>query len=112
MALLHLPLDKITEQNLRELIETGARESLYIDYKRKTYGGNEAARKEFLADICSFANAAGGDIVIGMAENAGVPSEITPFRDNADQERLRLEGMARDGVEPRKGHPIRLRPRV
>ena len=112
MALLHLPLDKITEQNLRELIETGARESLYIDYKRETYGGNEAARKEFLADICSFANAAGGDIVIGMAENAGVPSEITPFRDDADQERLRLEGMARDGVEPRKGHPIRLRPRV
>ena len=58
MALLHLPLDKITEQHLRELIETGARESLYIDYKRETYGGNEAARKEFLADICSFANAA------------------------------------------------------
>ena len=101
MALLHLPLDKITEQNLRELIETGARESLYIDYKRETYGGNDAAGKEFPADICSFANAAGGDIVIGMAENAGVPSEITPFTGNADQERLRLEEMARDGVEPR-----------
>ena len=101
MALLHLPLDKITEQNLRELIETGARESLYIDYKCRTYGGNDAARAEFLADICSFANAAGGDIVIGMAENAGVPSEITPFTDDADKERLRLEGMARDGVEPR-----------
>ena len=112
MALLHLPLDKITEQNLRELIETGARESLYIDYKCRTYARDDAARKEFLADICSFANAAGGDIVIGMAENAGVPSEITPFTGNADQERLRLEGMARDGVEPRKGHPIRLRPRV
>ena len=101
MALLHLPLDKITEQNLRELIETGARESLYIDYKCRTYARDDAARKEFLADICSFANAAGGDIVIGMAENAGVPSEITPFTDDADQERLRLEGMARDGVEPR-----------
>ena len=101
MALLHLPLDKITEQNLRELIETGARESLYIDYKRETYARDDAARKEFLADICSFANAAGGDIVIGMAENAGVPSEITPFTDDADQERLRLEQMARDGIEPR-----------
>ena len=112
MALLHLPLDAITEQHLSALIATGARESLYIDYKRRTYGGSDAARKEFLADVSSFANAAGGDIVIGMAENAGVPSEITPFRDDADQERLRLEGMARDGVEPRKGHPIRLRPRV
>ncbi len=101
MALLHLPLDDITEQHLRELIETGARESLYIDYKCRTYGGNDAARAEFLADICSFANAAGGDIVIGMAENAGVPSEITPFTDDADKERLRLEEMARNGVEPR-----------
>ena len=111
MALLHLPLDAITEQPLRALIETGARESLYIDYKRETYGGNDAARKEFLADICSFANAAGGDIVIGMAENAGVPSEIMPFTDDADQERLRLEQMARDGIEPRIiGLAVRLVP--
>ncbi len=101
MALLHLPLDKITEQHLRDLIETGARESLYIDYKRETYARDDAARKEFLADICSFANAVGGDIVIGMAENAGVPSEITPFTGDANQERLRREGMARDGIEPR-----------
>ena len=101
MALLHLPLDAITEQHLSALIATGAGESLYIDYKRRTYGGSDAARKEFLADVSSFANAAGGDIVIGMAENAGVPSEITPFRDDADRERLRLEQMARDGIEPR-----------
>ena len=101
MALSYIPLDAITEQHLRDLIQTGARESLYIDYKSQTYDKNEAARKEFLADICSFANAAGGDIVIGMAETGGVPSEITPFTDDADQERLRLEQMARDGVEPR-----------
>jgi hypothetical protein len=79
MALRDLPLDAITEQHLRDLIQTGARESLHIDYKRQTYGKKEADRKEFLADICSFANAAGGDIVIGMAEKDGVPSEITPF---------------------------------
>jgi hypothetical protein len=101
MALRDLPLDAITEQHLRDLIQTGARESLHIDYKRQTYGKKEADRKEFLADICSFANAAGGDIVIGMAEKDGVPSEITPFADNADEERLRLEQMARDGIEPR-----------
>ena len=101
MALLHIPLEKITETDLRALIETGARESLPIDYKRQTYGKKEADRKEFLADICSFANAVGGDIVIGMAEKEGVPSEITPFADNADEERLRLEQMARDGIEPR-----------
>ena len=101
MALSHIPLDAITEQHLRDLIQTGARESLHIDYKRQTYGKKDADRREFLADICSFANAVGGDIVIGMAEKEGVPSEITPFADNADEERLRLEQMARDGIEPR-----------
>ena len=111
MALLHLPLDAITEQHLSALIATGARESLHIDYKRETYGGSDAARREFLADVSSFANAAGGDIVIGMAENAGVPSEITPFRDDADRERLRLEQMARDGIEPRiSGLAVRVVP--
>ncbi len=69
MALLHLPLDDITEQHLRDLIATGARESLYIDYKRETYGGNDAARKEFLADICSFANAAGDPSRRGYAKS-------------------------------------------
>ena len=59
MALLHIPLDKITEADLQALIETGARESLPIDYKRQTYGKKDADRKEFLSDICSFANAAG-----------------------------------------------------
>ncbi len=105
MALLHLPLDAIIEQYLRDLIQTGARESLYIDYKRETYGGNDAARREFLADICSFANAGGGDIVIGMAEGEGVKKgvaiDIVPFKGSADDELRRLEQMARDGIEPR-----------
>ncbi|MHB1712528.1 MAG: AlbA family DNA-binding domain-containing protein, partial [Acidimicrobiales bacterium] len=101
MALSHIKLDDVAETHLKALIDNGARESLYIDYKRETYGGKDVDKKEFLADICSFANAAGGDIVIGMAENAGVPSEITPFTDDADRERLGLEQMARDGIEPR-----------
>ena len=105
MALLHLPLDDITEAHLAALIENGARESLYIDYKRQTYGRDDAAKKEFLADVSSFANAAGGDIVIGIEEgtggNKGIPVAIKPFTDNADDERLRLEQMARDGIEPR-----------
>ena len=101
MALLHIPLDAITEAHLLRLTETGARESLYIDYKREPYASNDAGKKEFLADVSSFANAAGGDIVIGMAEKDGVPSEITPFSGDADKLRLWLEQVARDGIEPR-----------
>ena len=58
MALLDIPLDRITEADVRRLIAAGAAESLYIDYKQATYGGKEADHAELLADVSSFANTA------------------------------------------------------
>jgi hypothetical protein len=101
MALLDIPLDRITEADLRRLIAAGAAESLYIDYKRATYGGKEVDHAELLADVSSFANTAGGDLVIGIAETCGVPNAIVPLTGNADDERRRLEDIARTGLEPR-----------
>ena len=102
MALLDIPLDRITEADVRRLMAAGAAESLYIDYKQATYGGKEADdHAELLADVSSFANTAGGDLVIGVAETGGVPNAILPFTGNADDERRRIEDIARTGVEPR-----------
>jgi hypothetical protein len=101
MALLDIPLDRITETDLRRLITAGAAESFYVDYKQATYGGKEADHAELLADVSSFANTAGGDLVIGVAETGGVPTAILPFIGNADDERRRLEDIARTGLEPR-----------
>lgn len=101
MALLDIPLDKISEADIRRLIAAGAAESLYIDYKQATYGSKEADHAELLADVSSFANTAGGDLVIGVAESGGVPSTIVPFTGNADDEQRRLEDIARTGLEPR-----------
>jgi Putative DNA-binding domain len=101
MALLHIPMDRITEAHLRELIAGQAPETLHIEYKRETYGGKDADRREFLADLSSFANTRGGDLLIGMSAAKGVPVSLSPFADNADAELLRLESMARTGLEPR-----------
>lgn len=101
MALTHIPLNQITDAPLSALIKAGAAESLHIEYKRETYGGNDDARREFLADISSFANSLGGDLVIGMAASKGVPTGFCPFTGDADAEVLRLEQMARDGLAPR-----------
>ena len=40
------------------------------------YGGNDAAKKELLKDVSSFANTEGGDLLIGIDEDAGVPTNI------------------------------------
>lgn len=101
MALLDIPLDQISETDLKRLIAAGAAELLYVDYKQQTYGNGESDHVEFLADISSFANTAGGDVIIGIAEANGVPQSFTPFTGDADAEARRLEDIARTGLEPR-----------
>jgi Schlafen, AlbA_2 len=101
MALLHIPLDQIDEARLNALIESGAAENRTIDYKRTIYGNSHADYSEFLADTSSFANTSGGDIVLGMDATNGVPTTIMPLAVPMDSETLRLEQVARGGLQPR-----------
>jgi hypothetical protein len=101
MALMHIPLEQIEEKHLQSLIETEAAESLWIEYKRDTYGSSDNAKAEFLADISSFANSSGGDLVIGMEAKKGVPFKVNPFTEPADSELLRLDQMAQNGLQLR-----------
>jgi hypothetical protein len=50
------------------------------DYKRDIYGNSENDKREFLADVSSFANTIGGDIVIGIDEASGLPRPDRPRR--------------------------------
>jgi hypothetical protein len=101
MALQHIPFDTIDASHLQALIDARAAEARDIDYKEETYGGKDAERVEFLADVSSFANTAGGDLLIGITAKDGIPSAFKPFTGNADAELLRLDSMARTGLEPR-----------
>jgi len=101
MALAHIPLSDIAEAHLQRLITTQAAESLHVEYKRETYSAADDARREFLADVSSSANTGGGDLVIGIEAEKGVPQRLSPFAGDADTELLRLENMARDGLSPR-----------
>ncbi len=101
MALLHIPLKQIEEKHLLALIAAGAAESRSIDYKRTSYGNLHADYSEFLADASSFANTAGGDLLLGMDAENGIPTAIAPLMMPMDQEILRLEQMARGGLQPR-----------
>ena len=101
MSLQGLPLDKIDEASIQRLRSMAVAESPYLDYKQETYGDSGNDRSEFLADISSFANTLGGDIVIGVAETNGLPTALTPFRGDSDAEKRRLEQMALSGLEPR-----------
>lgn len=104
-------LEQITEAHLQDLIETGAAEGKAIDFKRDLPGRDNQSRHDLLADVCAFANVAGGDLVFGMDEDGeGVAREIVGQDVNPDHECLRLQDICLNGLEPRltgiHAHPV------
>ncbi len=76
--MLHLKrFEDITEADLLDLITDQIREGQHIDYKRDINLAPPKAKPEILRDVSSFANAAGGDMVIGMDETGGLPTKLT-----------------------------------
>jgi hypothetical protein len=47
---MHMPLEQVQQHHLQSLIDAKAAETLTIEYKRETYGANDDARAEFLAE--------------------------------------------------------------
>src|SRR5688500_10180937 len=66
-----------TEEDLQQLIDTEAKESLELEYKACPSLENTDVRKDEISkDVSAFANAAGGTIVYGMIEKGHVPIAI------------------------------------
>ncbi len=96
------PLAEITESDLQELIANEVAEGRAIDYKRETNCTQDAEKKEFLADISSFANTLGGHVIIGMEEQNALPTNLVGIpKATTDQLILQIEGIIRDGLDPR-----------
>jgi len=87
------------------LIATEQSENENLDYKRDITGSKDADKKEFLADLCSFANGEGGYIIFGIEEkieegkNSGRPSNVKNVL-NSGVEINRLEQIAVSGIAP------------
>jgi hypothetical protein len=100
MPLSGLQAQDITEAILHELVTAQVPEGKTIDYKAGLPGNADSARRDFLADLCSFANASGGYLVYGMEEAEGLPTNLLGLLGDIDQAIQRLESMARDGIRP------------
>ncbi len=74
--LFNKPLAEIKESDLQTLIDNKVSERKIIEYKRDLPGEKYKDRKEFLADVSSFANTAGGYLIYGIATKQGVPIEL------------------------------------
>ena len=59
-------IDQITEEDLQALIDNSVLEGKTIEYKQSLPSNSDSDKKEFLADISSFANASGGDFMASL----------------------------------------------
>ncbi|MFA5995569.1 MAG: ATP-binding protein [Patescibacteria group bacterium] len=99
-------LQTILEQNkvedLKQLIENEIHENRTIEYKQTLLLDSSENKKEFLKDVSSFANTEGGDLIFGLKEENGLPTAIVGLElHDIDAEKLRIESLIRDGIEPR-----------
>jgi predicted HTH transcriptional regulator len=92
----------ISEQDLQTLIAQKEVEGKTIEYKQELPRNTDADKKEFLADISSFSNSSGGDLIYGMVEDKGMPKTLDGLDiKDFDQVKQRLENLVRNGIEPR-----------
>jgi hypothetical protein len=94
-------IDAITENHINTLVDGGVRQSRTIAFKKSLNIGIDADKKEFLADVSSFANANGGYLIIGIEDNDGIAvdaSGIDGF--GSDEDLDKIEGIIRKGIDP------------
>lgn len=91
-----------TEKDLWNLINERVMEGRTVEYKEALPGSSDSDKKEFLADVSSFANTSGGNLYFGIREREGIPTDLVGLElQDADATILRLENLIRDGIEPR-----------
>ena len=101
--------DQITKEDIDSLVTNEVKEGRVIEYKQALPGNADKEKKEFLADVSSFANAAGGDLLFGVVEKRDAKNEQTGIPDSVpglasvtpDQEIRRLDSMIQAGIGPR-----------
>jgi hypothetical protein len=109
MSLHDKPLNQLTPDDVMASRELETREGLKLEYKECLPGTTESDKKDFLADVSSFANAAGGDLLYGVREkrdaegrSTGIPDELLGLEEiNLDAVHQRLESIIQAGLSPR-----------
>lgn len=95
--------------DLQDLVSTETREGTRLDYKESLPADSDSGKKDFLADVASFANSSGGFIIYGVTEKrdasgqpTGIPESIGGITNlNFDKEELRLHQIIRSSIDPR-----------
>jgi hypothetical protein len=80
-------LEDVTESDLQTLVDENVEESKELEYKGfLDPSSNNGHKEKLLAEVTSFANSRGGDLIVGIDEDDGVPKKLggMPLSDTPD----------------------------
>jgi hypothetical protein len=99
---------QINLADIRGLITNAKLEDKMLEYKQALVINQDKDKKEFLADVSSFANADGGVIIYGLSEKDGVPHEIVGIAEkDLDGLLQKIDGLLQNGIQPRIKHTVK-----
>ncbi len=100
--LFEIPLSNITADDILNLERNEILEDKYLDYKECVYQNNSYDKDEFRKDVTAFANASGGDIIMGIKEvlgSSGKTGKVVGLENfNEEVETQRLYDLLKDHV--------------
>jgi len=107
--LFDIPLGSITAEDILSLECEEVPEGKHLDYKECVYMDDAHGKDEFRKDVTAFANASGGDIVLGIKEasvNSGDEvrqiGQIVGLKDFKEEAtKQRLYALLKDCIQPR-----------
>ena len=97
-------IENVDISDLQQLVDNEVSEGKTLEYKSELNFKTVDERKEFLADVSSFANCIGGDLIFGIRENeeTSLPFYLIGIQiENVDELKKQLESCIRDSIEPR-----------
>ncbi len=104
------PFEALDRVDIENLVAEGRAERRTLEYKEKLPNlGLEQDKYEFLFDVCSFANASGGDILYGVKDKRDADGKPTGIPEsspgvsvpNADAAILQLTQVVRSSIDPK-----------
>lgn len=95
-------LEDITLDDLNLLVTERRTEDKAIEYKLELPSNADSEKiSKLLKPVCSLANTDGGDLILGVRAEQGIPEELTGVNvENIDQLKLTLEHQFQNGIEP------------
>lgn len=92
-------LEEISAEDIVRIVSEGWSEGLQLEFKG--FHGKSLRPEKVRYPVCAFANTSGGDLILGIHAKGGIAQDIMPIpTSQVDDEKLRIEALIRDGIEP------------